>query len=178
MRGEKREALLPGNQASLKGFPGCLHINELPRFSALGHPPTAFPPTSTQHTRSIPVTCGSHTAITRLPASWWSLWALHGLRPWGLWEELSGRRCPHWTTAHRVHAIRPGPGSRPLPIQCQVPALRESTAWLGTQEAAQDRRGSETPHTAAEIVWKAEKLLVRGWRPVDTHKGRGKEGQP
>lgn len=48
--------------------------------------------------------------------------------------------------------------------------------WLGTQEAAQDRRGSETPHTAAEIVWKAEKLFVRGWRPVDTHRQR--RGRP
>ena len=39
---EGEEALLPGNQAR-KPFPGCLHINEHPRFSTKLGAPT-FPP--------------------------------------------------------------------------------------------------------------------------------------
>lgn len=43
---EGEEALLPGNQA-LEPFPGCLHINEHPRFSTklrLTFPPNLLPP--------------------------------------------------------------------------------------------------------------------------------------
>lgn len=41
----REEALLPGNQVSLKAFPGCLHINEHPLFSTgVGAPTIAFPP--------------------------------------------------------------------------------------------------------------------------------------
>lgn len=42
MSEEEEEALLPGNQA-LEPFPGCLHINEHPRFSTKLGAPT-FPP--------------------------------------------------------------------------------------------------------------------------------------
>lgn len=77
--GRREEALLPGNQASLKGFPGCLHINEFPIFSIRVEVPTpAFlpnlkhPPHSTHQ-----VTCGSHQDISRPPICPGAAW----LRP-------------------------------------------------------------------------------------------------
>lgn len=101
----------------------CISIGFPELAPGLGHPPhSPTPPHSLQPPHSTPrstqVTCVSHTAISRLPASPWSLWALHcPLRPGGPWEEPGGLCCPHWTSARRMHSVPPARPPTPPPPQ-------------------------------------------------------------
>lgn len=162
--GRREEALLPGNQASLKGFPVCLHINELPRFSTRDGAPTPCIPSTSRAHPPLP-TCDSHPDITRPPISWGAArLSTAQLRPWGLWKEQSGH-C--WTTAHRKRSVPPAPP----PGHCQLNAkcLPSGMAQWGWEH--RKLQGAGRVSGASHNHWDSLESSLEvpsGWRPMDT----------
>lgn len=171
-RVEEREGLLPGNQVSLKAFPGCLHINEHPLFSTgAGAPTTAFPP----------------NPLPLLPGV--SMQASPGFLSLGLGLALHCPPEPQGPLERAVQPLLPAldnqtqgastPGQASLQGHCQLNAkcLPLRVGWRGTdRKQHQDRSDlamSPRSHIATGSVRKApwKKAVDRGpW--THTHRQR------
>lgn len=148
MRTRKRGGLVARQSGHSSPFRAvCISMNIQYSAPRLGHLPTAFSPNL--HPPS--------PGVTRPPISWGSArLSLTQLKPLGLWKEQSGGSCPHWTGCCLcTHLGQPSTSPpRPVPIGCQVPALRGGTGRLGAQTGrSRGQAGSRRELQASHSHW-------------------------